>query len=261
MATLYLIETRARKTYACGACQKVIRPGTIYFRHDPIAQARIHRGQKSSHWCFDCIIASNPGPKDGITGRLWVPAVKVSTPSSELESLQPMQIAVVGIGEVLTRALLNNPKLIDQLRPEQFEEFICDRLFAMGFEPKRVGNTYRKDGGIDVFFLPRTISAFPFLGAAQIKHHKDPSKKEGSSTVRDFAGAIAGRPINAGILVTNTSFTPDAEWFARERAKLVRLRDLTDIRRWLLNNFEDKEEWREIPSSIELCPGVVVKIR
>jgi hypothetical protein len=41
---------------------------------------------------------------------------------------------------------------------------------------------------------------------------------------------------------------------------LVRLRNLTDIRRWLYNNFNDEAEWREILTEIEICPGVIVKI-
>jgi hypothetical protein len=28
----------------------------------------------------------------------------------------------------------------------------------------------------------------------------------------------------------------------------------------MFNKFDDDAEWREMPSSIELCPGVVVKL-
>jgi hypothetical protein len=148
-----------------------------------------------------------------------------------------------------------------RLTPSQFEELICDRLDAMGFEPKLVGGTYRKDGGVDIVFWPRSRSSFPILGAAQVKHHRQGSSREGVGSVRDLAGTIAAHPFNVGFLVTNTSFTPDAEWFAREKAKLLRLRGFTDIRRWLSGNFSDCEEWRELPESIEVCPGVVVPIR
>ena len=79
--------------------------------------------------------------------------------------------------------------------------------------------------------------------------------------MRDFAGVMAGHPFNAGIIVTNTSFSPDAHWFARERAKLIRLREFEDIRRWMFDIFSDEAEWREMPPTLELCPGVVIKIR
>lgn len=76
-----------------------------------------------------------------------------------------------------------------------------------------------------------------------------------------FAGVISAHPFNAGVIVTNTSFSPDAEWFAREHARLIRLRDFNDICRWIGGTFADEAEWREIPHSLELCPGIVVKIR
>ena len=84
---------------------------------------------------------------------------------------------------------------------------------------------------------------------------------EGPGNVRDFAGAIAGHPFSAGIFVTNTSFTPDALLFADRHGGMVRLRDYTDVRRWMLGEFDDEAEWREMPLSITLCPGVVVNIR
>lgn len=266
MATLYLIETHAKTLYFCSACNKAIPRGTAYFRHDPHPSARQHRGQKTSHWCRDCIIASDPGLKDQVIGRLRIPAVRILASSSEQSEINeglfaPVRVQIVSIRQLLTERLLADPTLIHRLTPDDFEEFICERLFVMGMEPKRIGPTNRKDGGIDIVFWPRTNVKFPFLGAAQIKHHRNPDVSEGPSTVRDFAGAIANSRFNAGILVTNTSFSPDAQWFARERAKLIRLRELDDIRRWLIGNFDDDAEWREIPSYIELCPGVTVKIR
>ena len=224
------------------------------------------RGQLTTHWCRECILASAPGPKELVTGRIRVPAVRVMNRSSssvekQLSLLAPLQVQLVGIGPILSEQLAKEPSLLHRISPEEFEEFICDRLFAMGFEPRRVGATNRKDGGVDVVFWPRFSEAFPFLGAAQVKHHRDPNTKEGSATVREFVGTLAGHPFNAGLLVTNTSFSPDAEWFAHQHAKLLRLRDFNDIRRWLFNNFSDEAEWREIPTSIELCPGIIIRIR
>jgi hypothetical protein len=131
----------------------------------------------------------------------------------------------------------------------------------MGFEPQRIGDTYQKDGGIDIIFWPRIATPLPILGAAQVKHHKKMSTKEGVRSVRDLAGTINGQPFSVGLLVTSTSFTPDAEWFVRERAKLLKLRGLSDIGRWLKGNFTSDEEWREFPSAIEVRPGFVVPIR
>lgn len=63
-----------------------------------------------------------------------------------------------------------------------------------------------------------------------------------------------------GVIVTNTSFTADAKWFAGNNQTLLRLRDLEDMRRWLRNDFDNQFEWREIPDEVELAPGVKIAI-
>lgn len=271
--TLYLLETRARKDYICPACQRRIPQGSLHFRHDPFPAARLHRGLRITHWCRDCILAANPGPRDWITHRIRIPIVRVIDRATEkqpelpadnaveLPLVMPVQVQLIGLGRILSEQMASDPLLIHKISSDEFVELICDRLSAMGFDVRRPGAINRKDGNIDVFFWPSNRAKFPFLGAAQVKYRRNANSKVGPQPVREFAGTIAGQPINAGLLVTNTSFTPDAQWFAREKAKLLRLRGFDDIRRWLLNNFGDDAEWREIPSSIQVCPGVVVKIR
>ncbi|MGZ5440832.1 MAG: restriction endonuclease [Thermoanaerobaculia bacterium] len=171
-----------------------------------------------------------------------------------------VQVELIPFGEVLAAKLRDDPAVIHNLNADEFEQFICERLFAMGFEPKRVGRYNQRDGGIDVLFWPRVWRNFPFLGAAQVKHHK-PSRNVGPPAVREFAAVIANHPINAGLIVTNTSFTPDARWFAQERAKLLRLRGFEDIKRWIADDFASDQEWRDIPASIELAPGLIIKLK
>lgn len=264
--TLYLIESRAQRDYVCPSCQRSIRQGSKHFRHDPFPAARFFRGQPTTHWCVDCIAATPGGQYDSITRRIRIPIVNVrqgeplEEPEEQLPLFRLLHINVVQVGQILLPQLAEDPNLIHSLSPDQFEEFICERLFAMRLEPRRVGSLNRKDGGIDIVFWPRDKSAFPFLGAAQVKHHRSLLRCESSASVRDFAGAVAAHPFNAGLLITNTSFSPDAAWFAKEHAKLLRLRDFADIKRWLANNFASDAEWREIPKEIELCPGVLIKV-
>ncbi len=259
--SLYLIETRARQDFTCPACKRLIPRGSPHFRHEPHPYARVFRGEKRSHWCYECITAT-PSVRDEV-GRLWIKPASLVQAHANQRSIQLAlpTVEIIRVGQQLAARLAEDPSLLHGLSPGQFEEFFCDRLFAMGFEPRQVGSTFGKDGGVDVVFWPRDRGAFPFLGAAQLKHHRNPAKKEGPGAVRDFAGALAGQPFNAALLVTNTTFSPDAEWFAREHAKLVRLRGFEDIRRWLQGNFSDQAEWREIPNELVLCPGVVVKLR
>ena len=41
---------------------------------------------------------------------------------------------------------------------------------------------------------------------------------------------------------------------------VLRLRDLADLCRWMQDDFVTESEWREIPTEIELAPGVTVAI-
>ena len=261
MKKLYLVKSRAARNYKCENCECDIARGADHFRHDPYPFDRFGGRntplvqEPRTHWCFECIAATG-AEVDITTGRVRVPLVLVSS----ARTARLLQIRIVSAGQHFADILTKQPELIYSLSPNQFEELICDRLYDMGLEPRRVGDTFQKDGGIDVLFWPRARSNFPFLGAAQIKHHNRSTIKEGPASVRDLAGVLSTHKINVGMLITNTSFTPDAQWFAKESSPNIRLRDMTDLRRWLSGNYVDLAEWRELPKSIELCPGVVVEI-
>jgi hypothetical protein len=132
----------------------------------------------------------------------------------------------------------------------------------MGLKAQMVGrHTYSRDGGIDIIFTPPTNFPFPFLGAVQVKHHRDPANNVGPEPLRELMGVLAAqRFFAAGLIVTNTTFTPDARDFAKSTATLLRLRDFNDLMRWVQDNFTDDAEWREMPRSIQLCEGVVIDL-
>jgi len=59
------------------------------------------------------------------------------------------------------------------------------------------------------------------------------------------------------MLITNTTFTPNARRVAEQRPLILRLRDMEDIRRWIENECLDGQDWREIPEQIEIAPGIL----
>jgi len=65
---------------------------------------------------------------------------------------------------------------------------------------------------------------------------------------------------NIGMIVTNTSFTPDAQWFADNNSRLLRLRDSKDLCRWMRHDFINEAEYREIPNEITVAPGVTIAV-
>jgi hypothetical protein len=176
------------------------------------------------------------------------------------ETIVQTEVIVVNITPKLVRVLLSQPDEIYNLSPEMFEDLLLDRLLAMGFGVSRVGkHTNQKDGGVDIIAWPERLT-FPFLMGIQAKHHRSPVKKTGPGPVRELQGAVQNFGFNAGVLVTNTTFTPDAQWAAKQQPLLVRLRDLDDIQRWLKDDFLDEYDWREMPEQVEVCPGITIQI-
>ena len=136
---------------------------------------------------------------------------------------------------------------------------VADRLSAMGMGVKQVGSVNSKDGGIDIVAWPEFNFACPFLLAVQVKHSKI-GRAVSSRTVRDMKGVLSSAPIDMGMIVTNTRFSPDAKWVATQGPRLVRLRDFEHLKRWLHSDFSGEAVVKELPEEISLAPGVRVKI-
>jgi transcriptional regulator with XRE-family HTH domain len=169
-------------------------------------------------------------------------------------------VRVVDFSPELLRFLQEDPNRLRSLTPEQFERFAAERLDRMGYEVTLTGATNRKDGGIDLIAVPKSASLGSVVIAGQMKHHRG-DQKTGRDAV-DRLLAWKDSYFGIGLLVTNTKFTNDAVWTAqRERnARFLRLRDFTDLKRWLQGQWGTEDDWREIPDRIELAPGVVVEI-
>jgi hypothetical protein len=173
---------------------------------------------------------------------------------------QEKRVQLVDATRYIIKLLRQDYSNVYQLDPETFEILICNRLSKSGLTVERVGTTYVRDGGVDLIAWPSKHTGIPYLLAGQIKHHKLAGKKTDIRAVRDFQGVIASLPFHMGLIVTNTTFTSDAKWFAENMSHILRLRDIEDLKRWIWDNFTDPAEWREMPSSIELAPGLTVPI-
>lgn len=146
------------------------------------------------------------------------------------------------------------------MSPEDFQYFVAERLDKMNFNIQLIGEINSKDGGIDIIATPKECS-FPFLLGVQVKHHKN-ELKTGQKDVRDLLGTInsSNSLFNLGMIVTNTAFSPEAKWFANQNKRLLRLRDLNDLKRWLKEDFNNEFDWREIPDEIELTNGLRIQV-
>jgi transcriptional regulator with XRE-family HTH domain len=169
-------------------------------------------------------------------------------------------VRVVDFPPELLRFLHEDPTRLQSLTPDQFERFVAERMDRMGYNVTLTGETNRKDGGIDLIAVPKLASLGSYVIAGQVKHHRG-DQTTGVDAV-DRLLAWKDSVFRAGLLVTNTSFTKDAVWKAHKdgNAHFLRLRDFTDLKRWLQDQYGSDEDWREIPDRIELAPGIVVEI-
>lgn len=263
---LYLRESRARGVYTCFICTTHIPRGATYYRDEPHPAARSR--QPVRHLCEACVAIID---EDGTSAaRLWRRHPLPSNDGAQINLqfdgttheavVRTTHVRLISATRPLLERLTEDFTEIYRLTPDEFEEFTAERFDAMGFHVQRVGAYNQRDGCVDIVFVPKVPTPFPFIGAAQIKHHRSPLKYMGPRTIREFSAVLGAHPFDVGVLITNTTFTPDARWFAENHAPLLRLRNGQDLRRWIGSQFTDEEEWREIPTSIQLCPGVVVQI-
>jgi hypothetical protein len=236
----------------------------MYGRIEPFPIARIKGLEKVRHLCLVCVYGKEPDQSTNPRG-IWhspneVEYVQLSLFPSEPIAVAHTRVVTRIITPSLVQVLSNNLEELYRLSPEAFEELVCDRLQAMGLGVSRIGgNIYHKDGGIDIVAWPIEFE-FPFLIAVQVKHHQRSDRRTGPAPVRELLGSVYSGPFKMGVLVTNTTFTPDAVWVARNQPTLLHLRDISSIKRWLLDNFLDDYDWQQMPNQIEVCPGVVVNL-
>lgn len=167
-------------------------------------------------------------------------------------SLEPYKVVLLERPEEVYNWLVEDATRFYNISPSDLQYIAAERMEKAGYNIQMMGSVYEKDGGIDIIATPKN-SPIPYLIAIQVKHHKS-DKKTVVGDVRDFYGALSSRTnlFSLGLMITNTTFTPDANFFANNNSHLLRLRDIKDLTRWLQNDFNNEYNWRELPTKILL---------
>ena len=170
------------------------------------------------------------------------------------------RVEVVDISSKILPILHVDPSKLALLSPEQFERFVAERLDRMGYDITLSGPTTLKDGGIDLIAVPKVRTVGCFLLAGQVKHHRAGARTGRAAVDRLLAWEAS--PFRLGLLVTNTEFTKDALWVAglEQHRAFLRLRDFSDLKRWIQDDFSSDRDWREIPETIDVAPGIVIQV-
>jgi hypothetical protein len=260
----HLRFSHARQPYACSRCSGNIAKRHPYFRDEPFPFARMRGTATVRYLCLSCVVG--PAEASAIVESLSERRADANQlplgfeVTSDGKLFFPPRVELVDISRELLAMLEATPDRLRELTADQFELLICERLAAFGYDFERVGaHAFRKDGGIDLLAWQRT-GLIPLLIGVQAKHAGYTKRKVGPDAVRDLTGTVRQHGFNAGVLVTNTTFTPDARWFACKQPALVQLRDIQDLRRWLKGEFSREAEWRDLPTEMELCPGVRIEL-
>ncbi|MHA1279560.1 MAG: restriction endonuclease [Candidatus Helarchaeota archaeon] len=125
--------------------------------------------------------------------------------------------------------LINDPKLLYDLSPRQFEEIIAELLEKLGYSV--VLTPASRDGGKDIYAAMRNdLGSFLYL--VECKKYS-PNNRVGVEIIRQLHGVVQAERATAGILATTSFFTKGAEEFQRKLEYQLSLRDYFGIQEWL----------------------------
>jgi restriction system protein len=106
--------------------------------------------------------------------------------------------------------LEGRPNLMD-LNPFEFENLVSNLFGRMGLETKQTRST--RDSGVDAI----AYDTRPIIGGKVVIQAKRYKNAVGVSAVRDLYGTMMNEGANKGILVTTSSYGPDAYDFASDK--------------------------------------------
>jgi len=116
------------------------------------------------------------------------------------------------------------------LSPPEFEDLVARLYGAMGYAVHRTGQT--RDGGVDVIAIRDHPMGRDKL-AIQCKRQEKPV---GRPELQNLLGVIAADlSFSAGVMVTTSTFSSDAQRFAGQNARL-RLVDKNTLARLIVQN-------------------------
>src|SRR5690625_785715 len=138
--------------------------------------------------------------------------------------------------------------LLEDLRHDEFEEFIADLLKSLGYQARVT--QYSQDGGVDVIAHRDVLGIEPPLIKVQCKHQV---RTVGAPEVQQLSGTQ--RPGELAVFATLGSYSRDAIAIERQRAG-IRLLTGEDIVTLVLEHYSKlPERWRAV---IPLTPVLVV---
>jgi Restriction endonuclease/NB-ARC domain len=159
--------------------------------------------------------------------QLPVDPLQIAEPETALAVEFDLRLSSVK-DELITR-LCENPELMYQLRPRELEELVADLYSRQGFDVELTQATH--DGGVDMY----VASYGPFGRATtlvDVKRNR-PDRPVGVDVLRQLYGVVESKRATAGVLVTTSFFSPQAQTFQRSVECRLGLRNYYDLQAML----------------------------
>ncbi len=160
-----------------------------------------------------------------INTNIILPENQLVVPSNDIIS------SITIINESLVNKAKENPAIIHQLTPREFEEFVCELLEKEGYNVELTKQT--RDGGKDLIVIQKSFLG-DFCTYVECKKY-DKNMPISVGLVRQLYGTIMADNITAGMLITTSYFSKDAIKYTNNLNHRIKLNDFNDIVKKLNN--------------------------
>ena len=136
---------------------------------------------------------------------------------------------IILANEALVERLRRQPDSIYELPPRKFEELIAELLTDLGYEVEVTPAT--RDGGKDILAYMSTPHGKLLCLVEAKRFRRD--RPVGIGLVRQLYGTLIDADASSAMLVTTSSFSPDAKAFQQRHRYKLSLRDYGDVIQWI----------------------------
>lgn len=148
---------------------------------------------------------------------------------SERRIIAEVRPKIIMTNDFLIERLRQQPQSIYQLPSRKFEELIAELLTDLGYEVELTPAT--RDGGKDILAYLTTPHGRLLCLVEAKRYRKD--RTVGVELVRELYGTLTDAEANSAMLVTTSSFSPDAHSFQKRHRYRIALRDYGNVVDWI----------------------------
>lgn len=167
----------------------------------------------SSHFLYQYGRGIQIGPE------IIVPERQIITPPKEIIT------GVTILDSKLLQQVKSDPSIMYRLSPRQFEEMVCDILDAQGYKVELTQQT--RDGGKDIIVTQKS-SLGDYCIYVECKKY-DKNNPVRVKLVRELYGTVMADNATAGLMVTTSYYTKDAQEFRESVRNRIKLKDYQDL--------------------------------